>query len=124
MLLNTITVVGTGESNLANDNNLVKTSRNCSSCVPTWRISFSLALPTKVKFFEVTLVQVSFGRGVWLWPALASMKTRNVAAALSAKQFIVRPHPVTGQVIDGGTEPLAGELYRRVTLGVNEMLAR
>src|SRR6476659_3872337 len=94
MLLNTMTVVGIGESNLANDNNLVKTSRNCSSWVPTWRISFSLALPTKVKFFEVTLVQVSFGRGDWLWTAAASMKTRSVAAALNVKQFIVRPHPV------------------------------
>src|SRR3954463_11556054 len=120
MLLNTMTVVGIGESNLANDNNLVKTSRNCSSCVPTWRISFSLALPTKVKFLEVTLVQVSFGLGVWLWTAVATMKTRSVAAALNVRQFIVRPHPETGQVIDGGTEPLAGELYRCAILGVNK----
>jgi hypothetical protein len=30
MLLKTMTVVGTGESNLANDNNRVNTSRNCS----------------------------------------------------------------------------------------------
>src|SRR2546428_1554249 len=64
MLLNTITVVGTGEVNLAPLNRRVKTSRNCSSRVATWRISFSPALPTSRKFFERTLVQLSFACAV------------------------------------------------------------
>src|SRR5262245_47150854 len=91
MLLKTTTVVGTGESNLANDNNLVKTSRNCSSWVATWRISLSGALPTRVKFFEVTLVQVSGGRGVWLLARAARSSNRSEAKVLSVKRFMVRP---------------------------------
>src|SRR6185436_15698351 len=58
--LKTITVVGTGESILKDVNNREKTSRNCSSRTPTCRISFSLALPSIRKFFERTLVHLSF----------------------------------------------------------------
>src|ERR1700693_6212939 len=60
MLLKTITVVGIGVWNLAPGNKRANTSRHCSSRVATLRISFSLALPMSVKFFERTLVQLSF----------------------------------------------------------------
>src|SRR5438046_8977666 len=72
MLLNTITVVGTGEVNLAPLNRRVKTSRNCSSRVATWRISFSLALPTSRKVFERTLVQLSFA-----WAVKGAIRQRS-----------------------------------------------
>src|SRR2546423_9999919 len=59
MLLKTSTVVGTGVLNFAAENNLVKTSRNCSSFVATSRRSLSLALPTNVKFVVCTRSQLS-----------------------------------------------------------------
>ena len=80
MLLNTITVVGTGVSNLALLNRRVKTSRNCSSRVATCRISFSPALPIKVKCLELTLVQLSLP-----WTLAGPTRTKTNKKSMGAK---------------------------------------
>src|SRR6188508_1724855 len=58
-LLKTTTVVGIGGVNFILENRWVKTSRNCSRRTATCRISLSLPLPIRKKFFDWTLVQVS-----------------------------------------------------------------
>src|SRR5205809_7594594 len=55
-----MTVVGTGEVNFIPGKRRENTSRNCSRRVDTCFISFSLALPTREKLFERTLIHVSF----------------------------------------------------------------
>src|SRR6185369_4465647 len=59
-LLNTTTVVGTGVLNFIFGKRRANTSRNCSSLSPTFLMSFSPALPTRVKFFVRTLTHESF----------------------------------------------------------------
>src|SRR5689334_12440133 len=60
VLLKTTTRVGTEVLSLALGKILEKTSRNCSSLTAALRISFSPALPIRRKFFDFTLIQVSF----------------------------------------------------------------
>jgi hypothetical protein len=85
--LKTTTVVGTGEVNFVRVNSRVKTSRNCSNRVPTWRISFSLALPIRKKFFDLTLTQLSLAETVvWLG---RNVNKQRVIAKKTANRFIL-----------------------------------
>jgi len=59
-LLKTTTLVGIGEARFVLLNSSLKLSRNCSSRVPTFRISFSDALPIRKKFFERICIHSSF----------------------------------------------------------------
>src|SRR5437867_12880141 len=79
-LLKTTTVVGTGEVKFILGRIIVKTLRNCSSRLATCLISFSLALPTRKKFVERMLVQLSLAFAV-VWPA-SRMRNSPVRAAV------------------------------------------
>src|SRR5713101_1725579 len=94
MLLNTITVVGTGVSKRALGNNRVKTSRNCSRRVATLRMSFSPAFPTKRKFLVRTLVQLSFA---WIVAGTTRRSSKPAKTDLRPERIIVETSPDTGR---------------------------
>src|SRR5947209_756627 len=83
-----MTVVGTGESKFILVNRRENTSRNCSSRMPTCLISFSLALPTRRKFFERRLVQVSFAETERSVDAIS--KKQRINPRIKVRRFIVK----------------------------------
>src|SRR6185437_10357081 len=106
-------------------NTRMKTSRNCSSLRPTWRTSFSLALPKRKKFFVRILVQLSFAATVLCCETMS--RRQKVKARGKTKRFIKCPRltresegPRDGRII--GLRPVdlqpgfgrASEEYRRV----------
>src|SRR5690348_274408 len=66
------------------------TSRNCSSFNPACRISFSLALPTRKKFFVRILTQLSFAATALCCET--TPKTQRVTARGKTKRFIKMAH--------------------------------
>src|SRR2546421_10798292 len=86
-----MTVVGTGELSGIVGNKSPNTWRNCSRRLATRRMSFSLALPTNVKFFDETLVQVSFALAGC--PAPVTKRTSAIprTAVRKGRYFILRP---------------------------------
>jgi hypothetical protein len=78
--------VGTASERRARLKRREKTWRNCSSRVATCLISFSLVLPTRKKFCERTLVQVSLAAAAA--GSAASSKTRLATKSLRDRPFI------------------------------------
>jgi len=64
------------------------TSRNCSSRTPTCRIAFSLPLPTNKKFFERTLIQVSFADTGARWQTIK--RRQKTVARMKASRFVIK----------------------------------
>ena len=81
-------MVGTKELVLNEVNKREKTSRNCSSRMPTFLMSFSLALPSKRKFFERTLVHVSLADTGELEETRP--RKQKTIARIKARRFVIR----------------------------------
>src|SRR6185503_10827482 len=90
-LLKTTTVVGIELLRLPPPKRSLKDSRNCSSFVAAFRMSFSEALPIRKKFFERTCSHSSFAE------AAAGINT-NTAANNRATKENLRVNILLGSV--------------------------